>query len=323
MEFAKTNGHLPNGKWGWMVVLGSFIMNVFNQSLVFIFGFLYGARFAELNFTQSQISIILNLSSVFTNLSGWFIGIAVQFFSLRKVAVFGSLMISSGVVLSSFATNLSDFILTYGLMVGIGFGLIGSAAFLAICSYFSDRNKVISLAMTGIGLGQMILPQVVKLLMPIYGSKGTILIVGSLALNGMIGAALFQPAKWHLKSRDSKSFSSESDPLIQVKRETLESVRKNKLSTILLKAFDFNLIKDLRFFILNFGLSSGYTIIIDLSIVLPFFLEVSLNFVYGKTSFILSFILEKCRTRCFSNCPLFINSGNYGCSSEANFSLHC
>lgn len=253
-------------------------MNVFNQSLVFVFGFLYGARFAELNFTQSQISIILNLSSVFTNLSGWFIGFAVQFCSLRKVAIFGSLMISSGVALSSFATTLGHFMLTYGVMVGVGFGLMGSAAFLAVCSFFTARNKAVSLAMTGIGVGQMLMPQVVKLLMPIYGSKGTILIIGSLALNGMIGAVLFQPVKWHSKGGDGKSFPSESEPLIPVKMRKLEN--RTNVSQILRKAFDVGLLKDIRFVILNLGLSSGYTIIIDLTIVLPLFLEVSLNFIF-------------------------------------------
>lgn len=270
MESAAATKRFTKSKW--LVVLGSFIMNVFNQSLVFIFGFLYGARFAELNFTQSQISVILNLSSLFTNLSGWFIGLAVQFFSLRKVAIFGCFMISSGVTLSAFATTLSEFILTYGLMVGVGFGLMGSAAFLAVCSNFSSKNKAVSLAMSGIGLGQMLMPQVVKILMPIYGSKGTILIVGGLALNGLIGAALFKPVKMNSKADDCRRIYSEKDPLISIKQEKLE----NKIfSEVISKAFDFSLLSDFRFFILNVGLSTGYTIIIDLSIVLPFFLQVS------------------------------------------------
>lgn len=285
MEEAKFRGHPPppNGKWGWMVVLGSFIMNVFNQSLVFIFGFLYGARFAELNFTQSQISLILNLSSVFTNLSGWFIGTAVELFSLRKVAIFGSLMISSGVTLSSFASNLSHFILTYGVMVGVGFGLMGSAAFLAVCSFFTERNRAVSLAMTGIGLGQMIMPQIVQLLVPIYGSRGTILIVGSLALNGLVGAVLFQPVKHHLRSQELKTSLSEKDPLIpKVKEQLCRRKDEKKFREILMKTLDTSMLKDFRFLILNFGLSSGYALIIDLSIFLPFFLQVSLKIFYSN-----------------------------------------
>lgn len=95
-----------------MVVLGSFVIKIFDQSLVFIFGFLYGFRFAELDFNQKQISLIMNLSNVFTNVSGWVIGIAMEYFSVRQVGMFGCLMISCGIMLSSLASTLTEFILT-------------------------------------------------------------------------------------------------------------------------------------------------------------------------------------------------------------------
>lgn len=40
--------------------------------------------------------------------------------------------------------------------------------------------------MAGTGLGQMIMPHVVRLLLDNYGFKGTILIMGGLALNGVM-----------------------------------------------------------------------------------------------------------------------------------------
>lgn len=69
---------------------------------------------------------------------------------------------------------------------GVGLGLINPSTFIAVNSYFtSRRGQAIGLAMAGTGLGQMIMPHVVRLLLDSYGFKGTILIMGGLALNGV------------------------------------------------------------------------------------------------------------------------------------------
>lgn len=72
------------------------------------------------------------------------------------------------------------------LTVGVGLGLINPSTFIAVNSYFtSRRGQAIGLAMAGTGVGQMIMPHVVRVLLDNYGFKGTILIMGGLALNGV------------------------------------------------------------------------------------------------------------------------------------------
>lgn len=220
----------------------------------------------------------MNLSSVFTNLSGWFIGIAIEHFSLRQISAVVSLLISLGLIISSLASTLPQFILSYGVMVGIGFGLTGSAAFLAVCSFFTvRRNRAVSFAMTGIGIGQILLPQIVTALMPVYGSQGTILIIGGLALHSLIGATLFQPVKWHFIPSNRENLPSETDLLLPGNSHEAKNMENTNsfYTNFVSKAFDFDVMKDIRFFILNLGLSCGYSIIIDFVTILPFFLQVS------------------------------------------------
>lgn len=70
--------------------------------------------------------------------------------------------------------------------LGVGLGLISPSTFIAVNSYFTKRRgQAIGLAMAGTGVGQMIMPHVVRLLLDSYGFKGTILIMGGLALNGV------------------------------------------------------------------------------------------------------------------------------------------
>lgn len=79
----------------------------------------------------------------------------------------------------------SDQVLQF-MYLGVGLGLISPSTFIAVNSYFTTRRgQAIGLAMAGTGLGQMIMPHVVRMLLDSYGFKGTILIMGGLALNGV------------------------------------------------------------------------------------------------------------------------------------------
>lgn len=159
-------------------------------------------------------------------------------------------------------------------MVGMGFGFITSTSFLAVCSYFTTKkNRAVSIAMSGTGFGQTMLPQIVNLLMPVYGSRGTILIVGGLALNGLVGALLFQPVEWHLIDVGAPADPLLSSPITDTNKQPTE--QKPNFKSRLRNVIDWNLIRDLRFMIFSVGLSCGYTIIMDLLMILPFFLQVS------------------------------------------------
>lgn len=64
---------------------------------------------------------------------------------------------------------------------------------MAIKSYFSTRrSQAVGLSLAGTGIGQMVMPQVVRLLLELFGYRGTTLILGGLCLNGLAGALLFQ-----------------------------------------------------------------------------------------------------------------------------------
>lgn len=323
MEFKNNSGVPPDGRWGWVVVFGSFITNVFSQSLTFVFGFIYGTRFAELDFTQSNISLIMNLSSVCTNLSGWLLGIATEYFSLRQLSVVGSLSISFGIIISSFASTLPQFILSYAVMVGIGLGLTGSAAFLAVCSFFTmRRNRAVSFAMTGIGIGQILLPQIVTTLMPAYGSQGTILYIGALSLHSLIGAILFQPVKWHFIPNNRRlNLPSETDPLLPEKSREAINTNSSNNRNFVSKGFDFDVMKDIRFFILNLGLSCGYSIIIDFVTILPFFLQVSWS-VHAFWCYNYFFIAANGKLDCCSNGILLIIPRFIRCYFPTDLSFH-
>lgn len=59
----------------------------------------------------------------------------------------------------------------------------------------------------GTGFGQMIMPNVVRILLDEYGFRGAALIMGALAFHGLVGSALYQPVEWHMKRIGGSCFN--------------------------------------------------------------------------------------------------------------------
>lgn len=180
-------------------------------------------------------------------------------------------------------------------------GLISPATFIAVHSYFSTkRGQAVGLAMAGTGIGQMVMPHVVRVLLEWYGFRASVLIVGGLALNGLVGCALFQPVEWHMRQRsqsDEEKTESveivreddvkdelasdavvplnviEAEPALNLRRDG-DNRKKSCLRNVL-KAMDLSLFRDPVFCSITVGLSLVYAASINFSMIFPYFLQVS------------------------------------------------
>ncbi|KAJ6641682.1 Monocarboxylate transporter 12 [Pseudolycoriella hygida] len=280
----------PNGGWGWVVVFGVALTNIFNQSLISIFGLLFGEHLQSLGQTTVGAALVMNLNSVSLNFSGLIIGPLLKRYSPRVVCAAGSLLTGLGLVLSSFTNELWQVCISYGFLVGVGLGLINPSSFIAVNSYFtSRRGQAIGLAMAGTGLGQMIMPHVVRQLLDTYGFKGTILIMGGLALNGVVGASLFQPVNQHLLLEKEKSgedklllksvqsdgsqCTDDEDVIFATKPTVIEMVKPKTWASRISDAMDLKLLKDIIFLNISIGTSLTYTATVNFSMIFPYFLK--------------------------------------------------
>lgn len=80
----------------------------------------------------------------------------------------------------------------------MGFGLVSAAFPLALNSYFDvKRGLATGLAMTGMGLGPIVMPLIINVLLDYYGTTGCMLLLGGISLNIIVAACLLQPVEWH------------------------------------------------------------------------------------------------------------------------------
>lgn len=95
-----------------------------------------------------------------------------------------------------------------------------SAFQLALNTYFKERrNKATGFAMTITGLGPILMPQLINLLLKFYTTEQTIFIIGGLSLHAFVAAILLQPVKWHMKEKVDVEKADEDEELAEENKD--------------------------------------------------------------------------------------------------------
>lgn len=278
----------PNGGYGWAIVAGAALTNIFNQSLVSLFGLLYGDKIHSITPSTGATALIMNIASLFLNISGLLTGPLLKFYSPRALTMFATFISGSGLILSSFSTEIWHLLLSYSMCVGFGLGVIIQAQFNLINQYFSTRKGcAVGIAVAGTGTGQALMPHLVGYLLEFYGFSGAVLIMGGLAWNGLVGGSLFQPVDWHMakKKKNRKRNRVKTPEMVLEKVKEANNVSQNKiqvrfkdrlksLGKQISELLDLKLLCDPSFLILTLGLALAYTASINFSMIYPLYLQV-------------------------------------------------
>lgn len=134
----------------YKVIFAVIMIRIFNRSVTTVFGLLFEALFWRLKSTQVQISFILNLTLVISNVAGIVSGYLTKVISTKTFAVTGTLCVSLGLMMTAYVNNYVIVIFTYSLVVGTGIGLITVSTFLAVVESFADK-KTEAIAISSIG----------------------------------------------------------------------------------------------------------------------------------------------------------------------------
>ncbi|XP_014356089.2 monocarboxylate transporter 12-B [Papilio machaon] len=221
----------PDGGWGWMVVAGAALSNIFNQSMLSLFSLLYGDALEAMGHNTKGAAVVLSAMLFTTNFGGPIAGAIVKLTSTRFVAVLGACSCTLGILLSGFSTNIWHLVITYGILLGLGLGFIQNSSFVAINSYFKLRkSRAVGLANVGTGIGQTIMPHIVRYLLENYGFRGACMLLGSLSLHGIGGTLLIQPVAWHMKKVEEEVIIDEKIHLLEEKHKNIVIDKDHKVN---------------------------------------------------------------------------------------------
>lgn len=115
-------------------------------------------------------------------------------FGARPVTIFSGVMVAGGLMLSGFAPNVQFLIFSYGVVVGLGCGLVYTATLTITCQYFDKRRGLaLGIVTTGTNIGAFFYASLQNELIALFGLSGCLLIIGAMALNLIACAGFMRP----------------------------------------------------------------------------------------------------------------------------------
>lgn len=85
-------------------------------------------------------------------------------------------------------------------LTGTGAGIGIALAYTVVPPYFDKKiGMANAIVISGMPLAQMAFAPLLRYLLELYTYRGAVLVYSGILLNGLVGMALFQPVKWHLK----------------------------------------------------------------------------------------------------------------------------
>jgi len=111
-------------------------------------------------------------------------------YSCRQFGLAGSIIFFIGSFTSAFANSAVLLAFAFGVLQGIGLGLMVPATLTNFNKYFFRRRILaMGVAQVIMGIGTMILPITLQKLMQIYGFRGTQLNISAISLHSLVCAA--------------------------------------------------------------------------------------------------------------------------------------
>lgn len=149
----------------------------------------YGASRCEANLAFTVAILALGLTAGFG-------GALQRRYGPRAIATAGAILYGLGTALAGCAPNLPVLYLTQGVIAGVGLGLGYIVPLAMLVRWFPDhRGLIAGLAVTGFGVGAMIVGPLAAVMLPALGLKHTLLALGAgYLVIGVCAAQLFRAA---------------------------------------------------------------------------------------------------------------------------------
>ncbi|XP_030603233.1 monocarboxylate transporter 9 [Archocentrus centrarchus] len=183
-----------DGGWGWVIVVASFMAQFLAYGSPQSVGVLYPEWLHAYQQGKGLTAWVGSLVAGVGLIASPICSACVENFGARPVTVFSGVMVAGGLMLSAFAPNVEFLIFSYGIVVGLGCGLVFAATLTITCQYFDKRRGLaLGIVTTGTSVGAFTYATAQNELIVLYGLDGCLLIIGALALNLMACAGFMRP----------------------------------------------------------------------------------------------------------------------------------
>src|ERR1700732_782373 len=181
----------PRIFYGWLVVAAAFAVTFIGFGCAYTFSVFVEELQRDFGASRGSVSLVFSLAGFLYFGLGIVSGPLADRFGSRRFAVAGMLLTGLGLMAASAARSLPEVYAAYGLGVGLGVGCAYVPAIGAVQRWFVRRRGLASgLAVSGIGIGTLVMPPLASFLIAMLGWRGAYLALGALAATLGGGLAL-------------------------------------------------------------------------------------------------------------------------------------
>uniref|UniRef100_A0A224YTN2 Integral to membrane n=1 Tax=Rhipicephalus zambeziensis TaxID=60191 RepID=A0A224YTN2_9ACAR len=221
-EFYAAIPEPPDGGWGWMIVAASFLCNMVVDGIAYTFGIFFPEFVDHFKAPKGTVAWVGSLLSGCYLSAGPLVSALTNRYGCRAVCIGGSIVACIAFLLSTIVQDVGSLMVTFGLMAGVGFGLIYLPAIVSVNQYFSKKRALATgIAVCGSGMGAFVFAPFCQYLLTIFSWKGALMILAGLSLNCAVFGALMRP----LLASDNP----QTKPLLQRIWEEKERQRQDSL----------------------------------------------------------------------------------------------
>ena len=168
---------------GWIVVAAAFLLTFVGFGCAYSFSSFLTAFQAEFGASRGSVSLVFSLAGFLYFALGPVSGALADRWGVRVLAAAGMGLLGLGLILAGRASTLEQVYLAYGLGVGLGVGCAYVPALAAVQRWFVKRRGLASgLAVSGIGVGTLVLPPLATWLIGHLDWRNAYLVLGMLAI---------------------------------------------------------------------------------------------------------------------------------------------
>ncbi|CAC5416889.1 unnamed protein product [Mytilus coruscus] len=196
----------PDQGWAWIILIASFTEHFIVGFSMYAIGLFHIAFLNKFNATVSLTSWIGAVFLSLQGLSGPLASFCIGRWGCRVTMIMGSLLLTLSVVITAFVQHIILAFLFFGVLAGLGVGLMYSTGYIVLAFNFEkQRNIATGIAVAGCGIGPFVLSPIYQMIHHEYGYNGFFLLFGGLSFNACVVGAVLRPSRLEVSSRIART----------------------------------------------------------------------------------------------------------------------